>query len=457
MTDLVLVRPGISNKAEQHWSFAPPLGLGYLASIARANGLDVRVVDGKLSEHDSPTATADAIIAYKPKFVGISAMTPEYPAARNIARKIKASGNGPVTILGGAHANALPEQVVAEAPEFDYVYAGDGERLFVNGDLAALLRGELTDPVPGLFSQNDGRNIAHSIAVHDFDITHKIFPAWDLFPRAKIYPILTERGCPYKCVFCSRNSSSKIRTRPIEHVIEEIEWLHRNFKPEAIHFEDETFGLNNQRLEPLLVWLEKFNRRAGISFKAQTRVDRVSKSFLQLMKAAGFGYVEFGVESCDPGVMKRSGKNITREQVATAVKLARQAGLKIWLKFIIGLPGETGATIRNTINFAARLNPDRISVATIVAYPGSEIYTWARSGQNGYRLFSDDWSSFDKYISNSVELDNMSAGTMRRYQMQMYLETYARNLRFVELFNLFYKHKYFFRPWLKGLIGKKRK
>jgi radical SAM superfamily enzyme YgiQ (UPF0313 family) len=154
---------------------------------------------------------------------------------------------------------------------------------------------------------------------------------------------------------------------------------------------------------------------------------------LALMHRAGFEYLELGVESGDPTVLKNSGKDIQIEQVEKAVAMARRAGLKVWLKFIIGLPGETPGTVRRTIDFAVKLNPHRLSVALIVAYPGTKIYKWANSGKYGYRFLSKDWATFDKYLGASVELEKLNYRTMRRLQILMYLETYIKNGRFREM------------------------
>ena len=105
-----------------------------------------------------------------------------------------------------------------------------------------------------------------------------------------------------------------------------------------------------------------------------------------------------------------------------AVKTIKKAGIMAWVKFIIGLLGETKQTVRSSIDLVVRLNQDRLSVTLIVAYLWTEIYAWARHGKNGYRLLSNDWSQFDKYLSASVELDNLYYGTIRRLQLQMYTE-----------------------------------
>jgi len=357
---------------------------------------------------------------------------------------MKEADRGLMTLLGGPHASALPLDTLNDGHAFDCVVSGEAEEILPEllcTEKHAIARSGL----PGVYvMQADGSISGSGRASLEQDLTEIPLPAWDLFPRVRTYPLLSERGCPYRCVFCSRNMTQRVRTRPVDHVMEEIEWLHRDFAPEAIYFEDETFGLNQNRTEELLVKLAEFNRHAGIVFKAQTRVDRVTAPMMRRMKEAGFRYVELGVESGDPQVLARSGKGTTVEQAELAVRIAREAGIGIWANFIIGLPGETKESVRNSIDLAVKMNPDRLSVAIIVAYPGCEIYDWALTGENGYRLLSKDWGRFDKYLASSLELENLRYRTMRRLQFQMYLETYLRNLRFGALSRLLWKSRNFF-------------
>jgi radical SAM superfamily enzyme YgiQ (UPF0313 family) len=160
------------------------------------------------------------------------------------------------------------------------------------------------------------------------------------------------------------------------------------------------------------------------------------------------------VESGDPEVLQRSGKAITCDQVEKAVKLVKAAKIDHRLYFILGLPGETKASIRRTIDFAVKLNPNMLSVALIVPYPGTQIYQWALEGKNGYRLLSKDFRQFDKYLGASLELENLSFITLRRLQAQMYLEFYLRNLRFGELAKLLYKKRTLFWSYGRNLSRK---
>lgn len=452
MTDLVLVRPGASRRAEAHWSKALPLGLGYLAASAQTHGITVAVVDGKISNHTSIQQTVAEIQALHPKIVGISALTIEYPRAREIARRLKSSDAAPVTVLGGVHANALPRETLLESPEFDYLIAGEAETSIVE-----VVRGIGNDAelnqIAGLHTRNiNGSVRCCAVPRFDHDISTLPFPAWDLFPQLNVYPLMAERGCPYSCVFCSNNMAQRVRSRPPAHVLEELEWLYRKFAPERIYFEDETFGLHRERTAELLHRIAAFNKGRGLRFKAQTRIDRISVPLVRLMKAAGFDYLEIGVESGSQEVLDNAKKGIHSKAIEEAVRVVKEAGIKTWLNFIIGLPGESRETVRESIELAVRLNPERLSVAIIVAYPGTEIYSWALNGKNSYHLLSSDWGQFDKYLSASVELDNLSFATMRRLQLQMYTETYVRNLRVFDLMRLIWNNRAFVKPIFNSLV-----
>jgi radical SAM superfamily enzyme YgiQ (UPF0313 family) len=452
MTDLVLCRPGITQLAEHHWSDTPPLGLGYLAANARANGFDVQVVDGKMLLHRTPAVTAAEILRHRPRVVGLSAMTFDYPLAIAMARYIKQHDARIDVVLGGVHANALPHEPLLECESFDYVIAGEAEHSLVEllraaGDMQRI-RG-----IPGLHHRDAaGRVINHVPASYETDIATLPFPAWDLFPRAACYPVMWERGCPFFCVFCSRNMQQKVRSRPVGHVIKEIAWLAREFHPRAIFFQDETFGLHYEQTCELLDRLALERPHGAASFTAQTRVDQVDRRMLAKMREAGFDYLELGVESGDPTVLRKSGKAIRLPQVEEAVFLSRAVGLKVWLKFIIGLPGETRDTIRQSTELAVRLNPDRISVSVIVAYPGSKIFEWASTNDRGYRLLGTNWDDYDKYLAKSVELENLSHGSMQLHQLRMYLEVYVRNGRLLECARLLWKARSIVSTMLVNII-----
>jgi len=449
--DLVLARPGAASRAEAHWDANLPLGIGYLASTARAAGFRVAVVDGRASRHPSIDETVAAIARLRPRVLGISALTVEFSRSAEIARLIKATSPSTVAVLGGAHANALPVESLQERPGFDYVVAGEAEQSLV-GLLRAVGNRTLPTAITGLYQRNDSGGIeCQAPPRYDTDLETLPFPAWDLFPSSSVYPMMTERGCPYNCVFCSRNMSRRVRSRPIGHVMEEVQWLVRDFHAQEIHIEDETFGLHADMTGQLLEALAEFNRDGRIRFKAQTRADRMTPQLARQLRAAGFRYVEIGVESGDEGVLEAANKGIDLAEIEACIRTLKEAGIKTWANFIIGLPGETRQSVKRSTALAVRLNPHRLSVAIIVAYPGSEIFRWAKVGEHGYRLLTSDWEHFDKYLTPSVELETLSYGTMRRLQLRMYFETYLRNLRFGDLTRLIWRNRSFVGPVVRSL------
>lgn len=431
---MVFSRPGLSSSAERRWGWNLPLGIGYLAANVRSKGFSVDVVDAKIEKHASTDETVSRIMARRPKYVGISAMTVEYPCAAEMAERIKTYTNPPVVILGGVHANALPERSLKETPAVDYVLTGQAEE-----SLAVLLQclNEETPvtSVQGLYWRGGNGIILHNPPAKEYpDLTTLPFPAWDLWPKRKKYPIMSERGCPYQCVFCCHNMGRIMRSRPVDHIMNEIQWLRETFGATAINFEDETFGLNRNKTEEFLDRCFAYNRDKGIYFEAQTRVDFMTEKLAFLMKRAGFEYVSFGIESGDDEILRRAEKKITVKQIEEAMKIARAAGLKLWPNFLLGLPGETRESALRTIRLAVRINPERFAAAVIVAYPGCKIYEWASNNENGYRLLTHDWKLFDKYISTSVELDTINIRNLKRLQIRMFIEVYLRNGRFLELF-----------------------
>jgi anaerobic magnesium-protoporphyrin IX monomethyl ester cyclase len=437
--DVVLSRPGSASPAERRWGWNLPLGIGYLAAYVRSKGITVDVVDAKIERHTSSDVTVSSIMVRNPKYVGISAMTIEYPLAAEIAEKIKTFPNPPVIILGGVHANALPDVSLIETAAIDYILTGQAEESLV-ALLQCLENKAPVTAVKGLYWRGDNGIVLHNPPAEKLaDLTTLPFPAWDLWPKRKMYPMMSERGCPYQCVFCCHNMGRIIRSRPVEHIMKEIQWLRERFGTSAINFEDETFGLNREKTEEFLRRCIEYNRDKGIYFEAQTRVDCMTEKLAFLMKSAGFKIVSFGIESGDDEILRRAKKDITVEQIEKATRIMRAAGLKLWPNFLLGLPGETRESALRTIRLAVRINPERFAAAVIVAYPGCKIYEWAKNNENGYRLLTHDWKRFDKYLATSVELDTIDVRSLKRLQLRLFVEVYVRNGRFFELFILILK------------------
>jgi anaerobic magnesium-protoporphyrin IX monomethyl ester cyclase len=362
-------------------------------------------------------------------------MTVEFPRAVEIARRLKHDRADVPIVVGGAHVNAVGRQALEEGDGFDYACVGEGEHLAC--ELAEALEcGDDPSAIPGLVSRRGSELVTASPRPPPDDYDALPFPAWDLFRRVDTLPLITHRGCPFKCVFCSHNSGFKPRYRAPANVLEEVEQMLARYRPTRIRVEDETFGLHMGRTKAILegIIARGFHRR--VRFSAQTRVDRVDEEFMRLLKTANFETLELGVETGNPDVLREIKKGITLEQVEHAVALAKANGLRVWCKFIVGHPNETHETIRDTIDFIAKINPNKLSVSIMTPFPGTPIHEMALRGEGGYRLLSGGWEDFDKYSSGVLELETVSLGQLKRYQIGCYVNLYVRNRRFLELTRL---------------------
>ena len=431
---IALVQPPPRSEFDRHWARFPALGIAYVASSLRAAGHEIEMLDGKLA-HLTVDDIVERVRDGRPDLVGITCMTVEYPRAVEIARRIKHDRADVPVVVGGAHVNAVGQQALEEGEGFDYACVGEGENLAC--ELAdALERDGDPSAIPGLVSRSGDDFAAAGPRPPPDDYDALPFPAWDLFRPIDTLPLITHRGCPFKCVFCSHNSGFKPRYRTPANVLDEVEQILERHRPTRIRIEDETFGLHMGRTKAILegIILRGFHRHA--QFSAQTRVDRVDEEFMRLLKTANFETLELGVESGNPEILRSTQKGITLEQVEHAVGLAKAQGLRVWCKFILGHPNETHATIRDTIDFIAKINPNQLSVSIMTPFPGTPIHEMALRGEGGYRLLSGGWEDFDKYSSGVLELETVSLGQLKRYQIGCYANLYLRNRRFRELSKL---------------------
>jgi radical SAM superfamily enzyme YgiQ (UPF0313 family) len=252
--------------------------------------------------------------------------------------------------------------------------------------------------------------------------------------------IFGSRGCPYQCAFCMQVLGRKPRLRSPENIIAEIDWLVNTFDIVAFDFEDETFGLNQDDALRICDLLIERGYHKRLHWTANMRANLARQELLNRMKAAGCVRVAFGVESGNPEILKNIGKAITIAQIENAFQITRAAGLESVALFILGHPNETEKTARDTINLAVRLNPTSIAVGIMVPYPGTRIREMALRGEGGYRMISDSWDDYDKYLGNALELETLTRKRLERLQIMMYLKFYLYNFRVGDLWRFARSH-----------------
>ena len=451
---VTLVNPAPMLKAELHdMPDHPHLGLAYLAAVLEKKGVDVRVVDAKLERLDFDSAV-ERILERKDDLIGFSAYTHDVTPSARLAEKIKRKHSDTLMLLGGVHVTALPEETMEKFPVFDLAAIGEAEVMF--GDLVDWFNGKKDlHNVKGIVFREDGRLIVNSEKNVPMDLDAVPFPAWHLFPKADGYHIITARGCPYQCVFCmSPYGRDLTRERSPKNSVKEMEMTIEAYNPKYYKFNDETFGLNRKRALDILdlIVAKGLHKVPKI---ASMRGNLVDPEILAKMKEAGFNFIDYGVETGDPNILRIIKKGVTLEQTRRAVKITKEAGIGVGTNFILGHPHDTLETMNRTLDYAASLNPDLIAIGIMVPYPGTEVAEYVKRGEGGYKVLSTNWEDYNKQLGNAVELENVSRRQLELLQLKGYTMTYLRNGKYWDFAKFCYSYRRAALAFARNFVKKK--
>lgn len=392
-------------------SILPPLGLLYIAAFLR-DAHEVKILD-----LDVNPGLEDSIPGFSPDFLGLTSLTHQFPEALKIAGKAKELSPGIQVVLGGPHASACPSHILKKYEVFDYCIVGEGEQAFMN-----LIEGR--ENSPGICSRKNCEAFAKPVAIPDLDALP--FPARDMlkasgYHDSPIYhrrsphaTILFSRGCPYSCIFCA--STKEYRTRSPENFVSELEMLYRQGIRD-FRILDECFSLNLQKVRELCELILRKGLR--ISWNCQSRADLLDRETLKLMKRAGCYNLQIGVETGSRKTMERIGKRLNLEEIPGTVKMIRESGLTALTFFILGFPFEELSDIRETIEFASRLDVDFVSFAFATPYPGTPL--WESSG-----IDLDDLNSLSGLVLYSPHSSRLDSPTLLELYKMANRKVYLR-------------------------------
>jgi anaerobic magnesium-protoporphyrin IX monomethyl ester cyclase len=363
-----------------------PLGAASLAAILRKEGHDVTAIACDLSRITLEEGIK-RLLSFKPDFVGISATSPGYPLACDVARSLKKQTDAPVC-LGGVHVSARPRESLKECDAFDMVVAGEGERPLL--ELIKYMEDKRPlsglSPPPGVQWRNNYDIIEGPPGDFIEDLDQLPFPAYDLFEVSNSRPpvyfdfglhpsvnIMTSRGCPSRCIFCASKLTMgpRYRTFSVSYIFEMISYLKKDFGVRFISFTDDTFTIQKQRVYELCDMLQRSGM--GIKWTCFSRADGMDRRLAKTMRAAGCVGVNFGIETGNPEMLARIGKGSRLPDSVNAIEAVRSAGLRIVCSFMTGFPEETSEMAEETIDFAVRLNPDLALFNSLVPYPGTPV------------------------------------------------------------------------------------
>ena len=405
---------------------APNLGVLYLATVAEKRGHTVEVVDADVENY-----TTDDIISHilKNRFdiVGITATTPIFHKAVQLAKLLKENQCDAKILIGGAHFNIFKKEAFCDY--FDYGFFGEAEYTF-DQFLNIIENG--SDDFDGMkgFVYRKGTDTVETAPAEPIQNLDALnFPAMHLlkldrysvafsrkYKPKRIMSVLPTRGCPFKCVFCCEPLlNNKFRYRSPKNLVDEIEKWHKELGATHFWFSDSTMTLKRERIEGICH--EIIKRNLKITFEGSTRANLVDEELLRLMRSAGLIRISFGLESADPEVLKIIRKGITAEDVKKAVELADRLDIETNVSTIIGLPGDTRDSIEKTVNFIRNIPQILFSTLAIAnPYPGSEMYGWSLEGKHGFHLLIDDFSLYSRYDFSPVRVNDLGPEELVRLQ-----------------------------------------
>jgi len=365
-------------------NFNPNLGQLYLAASLRNAGIEVRLLDlaSLYGPADIDTLVA-AINEQKPEILGFTLYTETVLYGYDLIGSLEKRA-GICVVAGGPHATAEPAEVLEHG--FDVVVVGEGEKTLV--DLVRVLRsgGDLSD-VAGLAWSDDTGSLQTSplrALPKDLDILPGPLDVFDLIEQdryvepgvAILPPVITSRGCPGRCTFCSNNiSGNRYRFHSAGRVIEEVRGWQAHVGAAALFFQDTAFTAHRRRTLELCRQLA--DRSPSISWVCKARCDQIDEELALALVAAGCTAVFFGAESGSDAVLERIGKGLTAGDIEKSVGVAHAAGLGAYVHIMVGFHDETVAELDATCALMERLAPFVKGFPTggiLLPYPGTATY-----------------------------------------------------------------------------------
>jgi len=395
MTDLVLIYPpwAVLEKRAILQNSLPPLGILSIAAYAESHGYKVRVIDihaERLSDQELRVRLAEL----KPRCVGISVLTNMVVPAHYIARICKAMFPNCTVVVGGVHAEAMPEQMLRNSA-IDIVVRGDGEE-----PMLEIIQGKGRSEIKGV-SYRDGSTVIHTpTRPLQMDLDKLPFPAYHMVDFARYFPavatyrnlpatnMLMTLGCPGACTFCN-SAFTTLRSRSASSVVEQIKVLRYQYGIRQIQFYDDTFTVAKRTV--LEFCKRMVEDRVDVTWTAYIRGDCFNEEMALAMKQAGCHQVLIGIETGDDQVMRNIRKPIDKKRYKQTIEIAHKHGLEVRASFIIGNIGETMETMRSTLQFAKELDVDLMQLNISTPYPGTQLFNYAV--ENGL-LKHRNWSEY---------------------------------------------------------------
>ena len=428
----VRLPPFLGYKRPHPQNLVWPLEAGHMATVLDRLGHEVVVIDAWV-DRLTPDGTAARIVDARPDVVAIETATPTVGLARQIIHSAK-SRHPFIAIAHGQHATAMPETVLKDGC-FLACIEGEGERTLPEL-LSALARGGRREEVPGVAWYDGGilRRSQPRGLIEDLDslpfLDYALLPRRHYYMASTTVPrfrrqrwgfMMSSRGCPFRCIYCSPtlrlSYGSKYRAHSAEYVVDNCEYLARGHGANALMFLDDVFTFDRERTLRICALLRR--RRLGVPWVCQTRADCLDPALVREMRDAGCVGVCMGVESGSERILKVLHKDMTKSQIRGVVAALHEVGISPTLFFMVGNPTETYAEFQETVRFVRELKPLVAQVAYFTPYPGSPVFEELQR-RSPASVGDEMFHWYSHYNSPSFNFSAMPDDVFRRLQSEFY-------------------------------------
>lgn len=421
--DVILIQPPRYKRRPSKRS-QPQLGLAYIASFLLSKRLRVKVIDG-LSSNRSVANIVEEVCTFSPLAVGITTVCEDRFNAVKLANRIKSKLKKTLVFAGGPQFSYSPVDALIHVPGIDVIAIGEGE--ITSWELIqTFLKSGNTHSFHNVdscaFRDKNGEIIVTPRRFPIIDIDKLPGPAWHLFDMDKYHGtlsgeektraigVISSRGCPNQCVFCSNSLNRRVRYRNPKLFVNEVKFLHKQYGFPGLNFQDDSFTSNAKHVTQ--VCEEMLRRDIKIRWYCSLRINNVSMDLLKLMKEAGCVSLGYGIETGSDRLLKIIKKGITTDQIREAIKITKKVGFKHVTPFLMtSLPGQTLEEIRISSEFLSEIESlfyNRVVYQVYIGtptliYPGTEIEKMAR--QNG-NVFPTNFSWYTYYKTDKAKVFN---------------------------------------------------
>lgn len=373
---IVKNEPGLKAVKENYGVF-PSLSLAYVAAVAEKAGVQAQFIDAHALGL-SLDETIRRVKSFDPDLLAFTVTTYLFYQTLAWVRALREALATP-TIMGGVHMGIYPAETFSHH-SIDFGCIGEAE-VVLPPFLAAVNNGRDLARVNGLIWREGERVVVNECAPVLDDVNTSPFPARHLLPNDRYYsfisqfknftPMITSRGCPFKCIFCEQGDM-KFRPRTPENVVDEVEECYHVYRVRELDVFDSSFTVQKKRV--IGICEELLRRNIKIAWAIRSRVDLVDEEILKALRRAGCKRIYYGIEAGDPEILKTLRKETNVELIREIITLTRKYKIDTFGYFMVGSPGETAETVERSIRFAIDLKLDYAQFSKVTPMPATELY-----------------------------------------------------------------------------------